>query len=83
MGKSTIPMAIFPIKKKDFQSMGHPGTEAGQLLVHQGQHLGANRNGDGHGASMGFQWDFNGISMGFNGFSMGFQWDFDRSFSGI
>ena len=57
--------------------MGLPGTEAGQLLGHQGQHLGANRNGDGHGASMGF----NGISMGFqwdfNGVSMGFQWDFN------
>ena len=50
--------------------MGLPGTEAGQLLGHQGQHLGANRNGDGHGASMGFQWDFNGVSMGF-------QWDFN------
>ena len=69
MGKSTISMAIFPIKKRDFQSMSPhhfhhlPGTEASQLLGHQGQHLGA-RNGDGHGASRGFQWDFDGSISG-------------------
>jgi hypothetical protein len=83
MGKSTIPMAIFPIKKRISNPWASPGLKRVNFLGIKGNISAPTETA----MATVLQWDFNGISMGFqwgfNGFSMGFQWDFDRSFSGI